>query len=187
MNEETKEKFKKIKAVVFDADGVLFSGRVFVHPETGEMLKERSHIDGQGLSLLRSLGVKIAFVTGEKSQFLEIVCKKLNSSSSVESGEWDKVAFFLDRQGEKKVEAADKWLSENNIDWQECAAMGDDLADYHLLKKAGVAVAPFQAEKIIKDIAHYITERPGGNGAIRDFCNLVLELKNVDPVYLKLK
>jgi len=187
MDKELKEKLNKIKAVAFDADGILFSGRVFVHPESGEMLKERSHIDGQGISLLRSLGIKIAFVTGEKSNFLGMVCKKLNSSESVENGEWDKVAVFLDKQGDKKVQAIDDWLSENSIDWQECAAMGDDVADYALLKKSGIAVAPCQAEKIIKNIAHYITERRGGDGAIRDFCDLILEAKGVDPIFLKLK
>ena len=186
MNKKINEKLKKIKAIAFDSDGVLFTGRVFVS-QNGEAMKERSHVDGHGISMLRSIGIKIAFITGEKSKFLEVICNKLNSLPSVESGKWDKIAFFLDQQGEKKVEAINEWLSQNNIGWQECAAMGDDLADYPLLKKAGVAVAPCQAEKIIKNIAHYITKRKGGDGAIRDFCDLILEARGIDPVSLKLR
>ncbi len=185
-NGNLKEKLKNIKAVVFDADGVLFTGRVFVHQETGERLKERSHVDGHGISLLRQLGIKVAFVTGEKSGFLKMVCEKLNSLPSVENGKWDKVAYFTGRQGEEKVKAADGWLEENKISWPECAAMGDDLADFQMLKKAGFSAAPAQAEKIIKDIADYITEREGGNGAIRDFCNLILEARGINPAEQKL-
>lgn len=177
-----KEKLKKIKAIIFDADGVLFSGRVFVQPETGETLKERSHVDGQGISLLRDAGIRIAFVTGEKTGFLQVICSKLNSLPSVVSGKWPKIDFFIGLQGNDKVGAIDEWLQKNKINWQECAVMGDDIADYQILKKAGVAVAPVQAEKIIKGIAHYITEREGGNGAIRDLCNLILEVKGINQI-----
>lgn len=186
MAEKIRGNLKKIKAVVFDADGVLFTGRVFVD-KSGEVMKERSHIDGQGISSLRGLGIKIAFVTGEKSEFLSRVCDKLNSLPSVQNGNWDKVGCFLNAQGEDKVKFIDKWLREKEISWQECAAMGDDLADYQMLKKAAFAAAPAQAEKIIKNLADYVTEREGGNGAIRDFCNLILEARKVDFTTLKLK
>lgn len=181
-DEDFKKKIKKIKAVIFDADGVLFSGRVFVHPETGEMFKERSHVDGQGISLLRDAGIRIVFVTGEKTGFLQIICNKMNSLPSVVSGKWPKIDFFMGLQGADKVKAIDEWLQENKINWQECVAMGDDVADYQILKRAGIAVAPVQAEKIIKGMAHYITEREGGNGAIRDLCNLILEVKGINQI-----
>jgi 3-deoxy-D-manno-octulosonate 8-phosphate phosphatase (KDO 8-P phosphatase) len=182
-----KDKLKNIKAVVFDVDGVLFTGRAFVHPESGEMLKERSHIDGQGVSLLRAAGIQIAFVTGEKTGFLTVICNKLNSLPSVESGKWEKVGCFLGVQGEDKVKTIDEWLKSKNISWQETAAMGDDLADLQMLKKSAFAAAPAQAEKVIKNIADYVAEREGGNGAIRDFCNLILEAKGIDPATLALR
>lgn len=187
MEKILKDKLKNIKAVVFDVDGVLFTGRAFVHPESGEMLKERSHIDGQGISLLRALGIQIAFVTGEKTGFLTVICNKFNSLPSVESGKWEKVGCFLGLQGENKVEAIDEWLTSKNISWQECAAMGDDLADFQMLKKSAFASAPAQAEKIIKNIADYVAEREGGNGAVRDLCNLILEAREIDPTALSLR
>jgi 3-deoxy-D-manno-octulosonate 8-phosphate phosphatase (KDO 8-P phosphatase) len=166
--------------VAFDVDGVIFSGRVFVHPETGEMLKERSHIDGHGISLLREAGIKIAFITAEKTGFARAVCDKLNSLSSVKEKKWAKIDLFTGHMGKDKAEIINGWLEKNKIKWEECAAMGDDIIDYQLLKKAGFAVAPAQAEKAIKKIADYITEREGGNGAIRDFCDLILEAKKYD-------
>ena len=187
MTEELKEKLKKIKAVVFDGDGVFFSGRVFVSPEKGEVYKERSHIDGQGISLLRAIGIKVALISGEKTGFIEKMGEKLNSLPSVKTGEWSAMGVFTGDQGGQKVETIEKWLKENNIDWSECAAMGDDLADYQLLMKVGVAAVPSQAEKMIKNMADFIAPREGGNGAIRDFCNLILEAKEINPTSLALR
>lgn len=187
MTEELKEKLKKIKAVIFDGDGVLFSGRVLIDPEKGEVLKERSHIDGQGISLIRGVGIKVAFVSGEKTGFVEKIGEKLNSLPSVLSGKWQKVGIFTGFQGDKKIEAVESWLKESGIDWQECAAMGDDLSDFKILEKVGVSAAPAQAEKVIKDIADFIAPREGGYGAIRDFCDVILEAKNIDSKTLALR
>jgi len=187
MDKSIKTKLKKIKALVLDVDGVIFTGRVFIHPETGEALKERSYIDGQGISLLREIGIKIAFVTAEKTGFSQIICDKLNSLPSVESGRWSKIDLFLGQQGEGKAKVIEKWLEKNKIKWEECAAMGDDIVDYHLLKKVGFAAAPAQAEIIIKKIVHYIAPRKGGDGAIRDLCCLILEARGINPLLLTLK
>ena len=173
--------------MVFDGDGVFFSGRVFISPEKGEALKERSHIDGQGISLLRAIGIRVAIISGEKTGFVEKIGEKLNSLPSVKEGKWPPMGIFTGSQGGQKVETIEGWLKEIEVDWQECAAMGDDLADYQLLKKVGVAVAPSQAEAAVKEIAHYITAREGGNGAIRDLCNLILEAKEINPVSLALR
>lgn len=178
MEQKLKEKLKKIKAVAFDVDGVIFTGRVFMHPKTGEMLKERSHIDGHGLSMLMEFGIKIAFVTSEKTGFAKAVCDKLNSYPPENNNNWSKIDLFLGREGEGKVKIIDHWLKKNKIIWQECAAMGDDIIDIPLLNMAGVSAAPAQAEAVIKKMVDCVTEREGGNGAVRDFCNLLLEAKN---------
>lgn len=187
MTEQLKEKLNKIKAVVFDGDGVFFSGRVFIGPEKGEALKERSHVDGQGISLLRAIGLRIALVSGEKTGFFEKIGEKLNSLPSVKSGKWQEIAIFTDFQGKGKVEVVADWLKELGLRWEECAAMGDDLADYELLKRVGLPAAPNQAEEIIKKVVDYIAPREGGNGAIRDFCNLILEAKGISPTSLTLR
>lgn len=187
MTEELKEKLNKIKAVVFDGDGVFFTGRVLISPERGEAFKERSHVDGQGISLLRAAGLRVALISGEKTGFIEKIGEKLNSLPSVKEGKWPEIAIFVGPQGKNKVGSIEKWLEEIGVDWSECAAMGDDLADYQLLEKAGVAVAPAQAETVIKEITDYIAPREGGNGAIRDFCNLILKAKEIDQRSLTLR
>ncbi len=187
MTKKLRKKLKKVKAVVFDGDGVFFSGRVFISPEKGEALKERSHIDGQGISLLRDAGIRVAIISGEKTGFIEKIGEKLNSLPSVKNGDWPEMGIFTGDQGKHKVETIQTWLNENGIDWQECAAMGDDLADLQLLEKVRVSAAPAQAEKVIKKIADFVAPREGGNGAIRDFCNLILEAKGIDQRSLKLR
>jgi len=187
MTKELKEKLKKIRAVVFDGDGVLFTGRVMVGTKRGEVLKERSYVDGQGTSFLRAIGIKIALVSGEKTGFVEVVGEKLNSLPSVKSGKWSRIGIFTGFQSGQKVEIVEKWLEEIGVKWEECAAMGDDIADYQLLRKVGFAVAPAQAETVIKNMVHYVTPRVGGYGAIRDFCNLILEINKIDPTSLNLR
>ena len=187
MKKELKKRMANLKAVIFDADGVLFSGKVLVSEQKSEIFKERSLIDGQGISLLRSAGIRIAFITGEKSGFLEAVGEKLNNLHSVKEGVWPPIKIFTGVQGKKKVEVAQLWLNEIGIAWEECAAMGDDLSDYYLLQEVGVAFAPAQAEDTIKKIVHYVTPRQGGEGAIRDLSNLILSAKGIDPVSLSLR
>src|SRR3989338_436044 len=104
MDNNLKEKFKKIKAVIFDLDGVFFSGEVFIHPTDGEFLKSRSFIDGQGISLLRAIGIEIAFITGEETGFVERIGEKLNNLPSVKDGTWPEVAIYTGHVGLGKVE-----------------------------------------------------------------------------------
>src|SRR3989344_5175485 len=131
MDENLKENFKKIKAVMFDVDGVFFSGQVFIHPTDGEFLKPRSFVDGQGISLLRAIGIRIAFITGEH-RFIDHIVEKLNSLSSVKDGTWPPIYLSTGRVGLGKVEIAEQWLKEIGVAFEECSYMGDDLADYQL-------------------------------------------------------
>lgn len=187
MQTELFKKLQEIKAVIFDLDGVFFSGQVFVNPEHGEMLKERSYVDGQGISLLRAIGIRIAFITGEKTGFIEKIGEKLNSLPSVKDGTWPVIDIYAGHVGMGKVEVAEQWLGGLGLDWQDCAFMGDDLADYKLLKKVGLAAVPVQAEEVVKNIAHYVSVREGGRGAVRDFCNAVLVARSIDPASLTIK
>ena len=184
MENNLKKKLQKIKAMIIDLDGVFFTGQVFVNPEKGEFLKERSYTDGQGLSLLRTIGIRIAFVTGETTDFVEKIGEKFNSLPSVKNGTWPKIDIYEGHVGLGKVEVAEKWLKVIDVSWEECAFMGDDVSDYQLLQKVGLAAAPAQAEEVVKKIAHFISQRKGGKGAIRDFCNAVLEARGIDPTSL---
>ncbi|MEX0931911.1 MAG: HAD hydrolase family protein [Candidatus Paceibacterota bacterium] len=182
-----KEKIKNLKAVVFDSYGVFFSEVVSIRPKEGEYTATRSHIDGQGISLIRSAGLLVALVSTEKLGLMDSFGVKLNNLPSVLNGDWKPLGVFTGDKAKNKTEAIEGWLSENGISWDECAYMGDDVGDAEIMKKVGIAVAPQQAETVIKDIAHVVTDRRGGDGAIRDFCNILLEVKGVDPLSLSRK
>ena len=177
---------KNLKAVVFDGDGVLFTGSVFMDAG-GERLKERSFADGQGISMLRAAGIMVAFVSVEATGFLEAVGDKFNNLPSVKSGQWPEVGVFVGAIGQEKTETVGTWLKTRGIDWSECAYMGDDMGDYEILKKAGLSAAPAQAEEIIKKICLFVARRRGGDGAIRDLVNFILDAKGVDVRTLNLR
>ncbi len=183
---ELLEQARKIKAVIFDGDGVFFTGRVFVGKE-GEILKERSHIDGQGISMLRSAGIRIAIITNEATGMLEKITEKLNSLPSVLDGKWPLIKLFTGKIAKNKVASAEEWLNEIGLTFEQCAYMGDDIGDYKIMEKVGFPTAPAQAENLIKMISKYIAPREGGNGAIRDLCNLILDVQGIELLKLDLK
>lgn len=170
-----KEKLKNIKAVILDCDGVIYTGRVFSTCENTDYMKERSHIDGHGLVMLMGAGIKIAFVTAEKTGFIERYAEKLNAKNET----WPKTIVFSGFWGKEKSEVINNWLKETGITWKECAAMGDDLGDIDFLRKAGFSAAPLQAEKEVKEIVDFVAPREGGRGAVRDLCNIILEAKKL--------
>ena len=180
---------KNIKALVLDGDGVVFTGHVLEGAD-GPIGKIQSHADGQGISLLRASGIVVSCLTGESGQnasFLERLVEKWNSLPSVTSGVWRPVALFTGVERTKKVDEVKKWLAEYGISLGECAAMGDDMTDYDLLGEVGLAASPAQAEDIIKKRVHFVAARRGGDGAIRDLANLILEAKGIDISSLTLR
>ena len=88
------------------------------------------------------------------------------------------------RGGIKKLETAQEFLAEKGFAFSESAYMGDDLVDVPLLKQVALPAAPAQAEKAVRDIVSFVAEREGGAGAIRDFANMVLEARGIDPFSL---
>ncbi|KKS44587.1 MAG: 3-deoxy-manno-octulosonate-8-phosphatase [Candidatus Azambacteria bacterium GW2011_GWA2_42_9] len=180
---------KQIKVVVFDFDGVFTDNSVLEGaPYKGKI---RSHYDGQGVSLLRALGIEVAVITNETGIHAEPVVglvEKWNNLPSakkpLEDGGWARVELFLGMGGPRKVEAAEQFLASIDASFEECAAMGDDLVDVPLLRKVAFPVAPAQAEKVVKEIALFVTERPGGAGAVRDFVNFILRARGIDPTTL---
>ncbi len=178
---------KAVKAIVFDSVGVIFSEVCGYSATEGEVIRTRSHADGQGISLLRSAGIAVAFITSETTGFLERLGEKLNNLAAVKDGKMQPVTVFVGAQGKDKVATIDTWLTSRQLTFADCAYVGDDVGDADIMKKVGFAAAPANAEKIIKDLAHFVAPRRGGDGAIRDVCNLILETKGIDPLTLTRK
>lgn len=187
MDSNLKEKLQKIKAVVFDSVGVIFSEAVYFHKEEGEVIRLRSHADGQGITLLRGAGFKVSMITSETSGFLEKLGEKFNNLSAVKNGQIEQMQIFTGEEGKNKIITIENWLAKLNLSLEECAYMGDDIGDYEIMKKVGVAVSPDNAQNFIKDISHIVVENRGGDGAVRDFCNILFEAQGIDVYSLPVK
>lgn len=178
---------KNIKAVALDADGVLFSGQVFLHHTEGEFLKERSYYDGQAISLLRAAGLPVIIITAENTPFTNRVVEKLNSLPSAKSGAWPPLVLFSGSIGKDKKTVLMDWLAAHHIDSVHCAYMGDDVGDIAVLESVGLPAAPQQAHEEIKKRALYVAPHPGGRGAVRDLADLIITSKGLDSTVLPLR
>ncbi len=153
-------KAQGIKLVFFDVDGVLTDGGLYFG-EAGETLKRFHTLDGHGLKLLQRAGLVPAIITGRDSQALRVRLAALGIEH-VHYGTQDKRA------------AAEQTLHKLGLDWGQTAAMGDDWPDLAMLQRCALAGAPPNAHAEVKAIAHYITLARGGDGAVREFCDLLL-------------
>jgi len=149
-----------MKAAVFDVDGVLTDGRLYIG-EHGETVKAFNTLDGHGLKLLKQGGIEPLVITGRDSPAVRRRVADLGLRHAV-YGAADKLA------------AATALLAALGLDWSEVAAIGDDWPDLPLLARAGFACAPANAHAEAKAVAHHVTAASGGHGAAREFCDLLL-------------
>ncbi len=149
-----------MRAAVFDVDGVLTDGRIYVG-EHGEVFKAFSTLDGHGLKLLAQAGIAPLVVTGRDSSAVRRRIADLGVGHAL-YGVHDKLA------------ATERLRAELGLAWREIAAIGDDWPDLPLLRRAGFACAPANAHAEARAAACYVTSATGGHGAAREFCDLLL-------------
>jgi 3-deoxy-D-manno-octulosonate 8-phosphate phosphatase (KDO 8-P phosphatase) len=156
------ERARKIELLVLDVDGVLTDGGLYFG-EQGEALK-RFHVrDGAGIKALGDTDVAIAVVSGRSFSGTEVRLAELGVTEVIQAAT-DKVA---------SVEAL---MAARQLTWQQVCVVCDDTTDLGLMAKAGLAVAVADAHKDVTRQAHLCTDRPGGSGAVRELCDLLLSL-----------
>ena len=149
-----------VRVAFFDVDGVLTDGGL-LFSEHGESLKRFCTLDGHGLKMLQKAGITPAVITGRDSAPLRARLKALG------------IAHV--RYGtEDKAPAAQEILDQLGLQWSQAAHMGDDWPDLAVMKRVAFACAPSNAHLEVKAVAHHVTQREGGNGAAREFCDLLL-------------
>lgn len=149
-----------IRAAILDVDGVLTDGRLFVG-EHGESFKAFHVLDGHGIKLLASGGIVPIVISGRDSPAVRRRMADLGVAD-VAFGAADKLA------------AAEAICRAKALSWDDVAVIGDDWPDLPLLQRAGFACAVAGAHVEIRAVAHYVTTLPGGRGAAREFCDLLL-------------
>lgn len=149
----------RIRLACFDVDGTLTDGRLYIAADGSETKAFHVH-DGLGLSLLKRAGVTVAFVTARTSPAAEIRARDLGVEAH--TGIRDKLACVEGLRARLGL-AAD-----------EVSFMGDDLTDLAVLAAAGLAAAPADAQPAVLAHVHWQSVHRGGEGAAREFCELVL-------------
>jgi len=153
-------KAQGIRWAIFDVDGVLTDGRIYIG-ERGEEFKAFSTLDGHGLKLLALHGITPAVITGRDSPAVRRRVADLGIAHAL-YGAADKLA------------AAGQLMAQLGLGWDTLAAMGDDWPDLPLLTRAAFACAPANAHIEVKAVAHHVTDARGGFGAARECCDLLL-------------
>lgn len=154
-------KAAQVKLVVFDVDGVLTDGSLFVGDD-GQEYKAFHARDGMGMSLLQKTGVEIAVITARTSQ---VVLHRMENL---------KVKHIY--QGRlNKLAAYNEIIEKLAISAQQTAYVGDDVVDLPVMQKAGLAIAVADAHPYVKQHAHWQTQHAGGHGAARDVCELIMQ------------
>lgn len=149
-----------IRVAFFDVDGVLTDGGLYIS-EAGETLKRFNTLDGHGLKLLQRAGITPAVITGRDSPALRLRLQALGINHV--------------RYGtEDKRPAAQQILQELGLDWPQAAMIGDDWPDLAVMAHCGFVCAPANAHIEVRACAHHVTAAAGGNGAAREFCDLLL-------------
>ena len=149
-----------IRAAIFDVDGVLTDGRIYLS-ERGEEFKAFNTLDGHGLKLLAQGGITPVVITGRDSPAVRRRVADLGIAHAY-YGAHDKLA------------AAAGLMQALQLDWPALAAMGDDWPDLPLMTRAAFACAPANAHAEVKAVAHFVTTANGGFGAARECCDLLL-------------
>ena len=156
-----KRRASRIKLLLMDCDGVLTDGRLMLL-ENGDEQKLFNVRDGQGLVLLHRAGLNSGVISGRRSSFVEQRARELGINY-LRQGSHDKIKDFREL------------LAEADVEESEVAFVGDDLADIPLLRRAQLAVAVADAVQEARGVAHYVTQQPGGHGAVREVVELILK------------
>jgi len=149
-----------IRVVFLDVDGVLTDGGLYFS-EGGETLKRFNTLDGHGLKLLQRAGITPAVITGRDSKPLRLRLAALGIEHAVFGTE-------------DKQPAAEAILQTLGLDWTQAAAMGDDWPDLPVMTRCALACAPANAQAEVSARAHHVTRLRGGEGAVRELCDLLL-------------
>ena len=155
------EHAKKIKLAIFDVDGVMTDGSLYLSDD-GQEYKAFNSLDGHGMKMLNCSGVELAIITGRTSQLVSLRAINLGVT-------------HLYQGVENKLTAFVELLEKTGIDPSECAYMGDDVVDLPIMRRCGLAVCVPAAPALVKQHAHYVTQLPGGRGAVREVCELIMQ------------
>ena len=163
-------KAKAIRLLLLDVDGVLTDGTI-TYNQQGEEIKSFHSRDGFGITLLKKAGIEVGIITARESGAVLRRARDLSIHH-----------VFLNIT--EKARAFEEIRAKLNLSAREIAYVGDDWLDIGVIVRVGFAVAVADADPEVKKLAHYVTKKEGGRGAVREVCNLILEAKGMRDALL---
>jgi 3-deoxy-D-manno-octulosonate 8-phosphate phosphatase (KDO 8-P phosphatase) len=158
------QKLKSIKLLILDVDGVLTDGKV-IYTDSGEEIKRFDAQDGHGLKLLMRSGIAVVLLTGRESKAVLHRAHDLGIKD-------------VYQKALNKIEIYESILRKKDLTDKEVGFVGDDLVDIPVLRKVGFSAAVPDAVPEVKEIVDYITTHKGGEGAVREVCELILKAQD---------
>lgn len=149
-----------VKIVILDVDGVLTNGDIILSNE--DEGKSYNALDGHGIRLLQRHGVRVAIITGRRSRSVERRAAELDIVDLVQEAKFKLPAYY-------------KLLSRLGLNPEEVVYVGDDLPDIPPMRHSAVGVAVATAHEEVYDRADWVTQKPGGRGAVREVADLILK------------
>jgi len=155
---------RPIRLLALDVDGVLSDGQLYFGNQ-GEELKAFNALDGHGIKMLQASGVKVVIVTGRTSNIVAQRAQQLG------------IELLLQGR-EDKLTALHELTQHLQLDWSQMAYMGDDLPDLAAIIKVGFGISLPNAASTLADYSQYVTQRAGGQGAVREVCDLIMQAQD---------
>ena len=153
-------KLAKIKLLLLDVDGVLTDGRI-IYDSQGNELKAFDVKDGHGLKMIQRSGIQVGIITGRSSE----VVRRRAAELGIE---------ILYQGALRKLEPYREILNQYGLSDEQIAYVGDDIVDLPILRRVGFSATVADAIPDVLPLVDYVTTRPGGRGAVREVCDLLL-------------
>ncbi|MBK1706769.1 3-deoxy-manno-octulosonate-8-phosphatase KdsC [Halochromatium glycolicum] len=156
-----RKRAEAIALVIFDVDGVLTDGSLYLGDD-GQEYKAFNSRDGHGMTMLREAGIELAVITGRRSEVVRIRMESLGIEH-----------IFQGRRD--KLPAYESLRTASGLADSQIAYVGDDVVDLPVMRHVGLAIAVADAHPLVKAHCHWQTQTPGGHGAAREVCEGLLE------------
>lgn len=158
-----KQKLNKVNTLIFDVDGVITDGKVFVM-ESGEVVRNMNSKDGYSIHLAVQKKYNIVIISGGNNKAIKTMLEKAGVQN-----------IFINQHD--KLQCYKDFIHSNNITDEEVMYMGDDLPDYEVMSRVGVACCPNDSAPEIKELCCYISPKNGGEGCVRDIIEQVMRVQ----------
>lgn len=171
MDPQNEARARNIRMIVLDVDGVMTNGQVFLMPN-GDEVKQFSILDGFGIVCAMKADIRVGIISGRVSPSLKVRCEELQIED-LYMGEMEKLPIL------------NEIAKKHSLSLNEIAYVGDDVPDLPVLMRVGFSAAPSNAHPEVKSRVHLVLEKKGGEGAVREFTDLLLAAQGKSAAILR--